>query len=240
MIDTILFDLDGTLLNFDEDNFIKIYFGLLRDTFVKQGFDGSKAIKAVLEATKAVVQNDGKTFNRQLFWETFAKLLTLDSSTIKAMEATCDAFYSNEFNLVKQVLEHSDIPARLVTSLIGRGYTLVLATNPLFPEVAVKSRLNWVGLTPENFLLVTNYSNSHFCKPNLNYYREILQKINKNPEQCLMIGNNVTEDMCAGQLGMELFLVTDCLENKEQIDISKFRHGSLADLERFLATFSKV
>ena len=34
------------------------------------------------------------------------------------------------------------------------------------------------------------------------------------PENCLMIGNDVQEDLVAGQLGMKTFLVTDYLINR--------------------------
>lgn len=34
-------------------------------------------------------------------------------------------------------------------------------------------------------------------------------------EETVMIGNDVGEDMVAAQLGMKVFLLTDCLINKE-------------------------
>jgi len=101
---------------------------------------------------------------------------------------------------------------------------------------AIESRLNWVELSLSDFCLVTHYGNSTFCKPNPGYFREILMKINKSPEQCLMAGNNPAEDMSAGALGIETFLVTDCLENKTGVDISGYRRGTLAELEKYLVS----
>lgn len=53
-------------------------------------------------------------------------------------------------------------------------------------------------------------------------------------EETVMIGNDVREDMVAVQLGMKVFLLTDCLINKEQADISQYPNGEFRDLEAFL------
>ena len=45
-----------------------------------------------------------------------------------------------------------------------------------------------------------------------------------------MVGNDVNEDMVAGTLGMKVFLLTDCLINKENVDISQYPHGNYDDL----------
>jgi hypothetical protein len=49
-----------------------------------------------------------------------------------------------------------------------------------------------------------------------------------------MVGNNTTEDMCIRALGVETFLVTDCLENEADMDITAFRHGTLGELEAYI------
>ena len=111
---------------------------------------------------------------------------------------------------------------------------MVLATNPLCPAIATQSRARWAGLTPEDFALITTYENSAFCKPNPDYYREILGKLNLKPEECLMVGNDVQEDMVARMLGMEVFLLTDCIINRDGTDISRFPNGGFDDLLAFL------
>jgi len=49
----------------------------------------------------------------------------------------------------------------------------------------------------------------HFCKPNLEYFEEVLSFIDRKPEECLMVGNDVEEDLAAGALGMKTYLVED-------------------------------
>jgi len=234
MIDTILFDLDGTLVRFYQEDFINTYFKELSKVFIKLGLDAEKACKAVWVGTKAMVLNDGAELNTRRFWDAFSEFMGIDGSQREAVEAACDSFYSNEFNVVESIVKQNDIPARLVRTMASRGYLVVLATNPLFPPCAVDSRLGWIGLDRDDFKLITHYENSTFCKPNPEYYREVLSKIGKAPEQCIMVGNNPAEDMCVSALGMEVFLVTDFMENDTEVDISVFRHGSIEELETFL------
>jgi len=235
-----MFDLDGTLVNISQKAFIDTYFKLLLKVFHGLGMDADLAGATVWEGTKAMALNDGTTVNANRFWQVFSKRMQLTDEQTGVIEEACDSFYSNEFNAVKSVMKPSDIPARLVRELANKGYSLVLATNPMFPLCALESRLGWIGLRAKDFQLVTHYYNSTFCKPNPGYYQEIYGIINKTPEQCLMIGNNPAEDMVAGDLGSETFLVTDCLENESDIDISGYRHGSLAELEGYLGRLPDI
>ena len=114
------------------------------------------------------------------------------------------------------------------------GIRVALATNPLFPAVATESRIRWAGLLPEDFELYTTYENSSYCKPNLKYYEEILKKLHVKPEECIMVGNDVGEDMITETLGMKVFLLTDCLINKKGVDLDQFPHGNFQQLQKFL------
>ncbi|MCI6738676.1 MAG: HAD hydrolase-like protein, partial [Intestinibacter sp.] len=78
----------------------------------------------------------------------------------------------------------------------------------------------------EDFDYVTTFENSHYCKPNLDYYREIFEKIGSNPNESIMVGNNALEDMISGELGVKTYLVTDNLENPNKVDIDQFENGS--------------
>lgn len=242
MKDTILFDLDGTLIQFTQDDFITAYLTELKKVFSRIGLDAELAIKALWSGTKAMILNDGGKLNSERFWGKFSEIMDLSADQLKAVENACDDFYSNEFKTLKSILKNEDpgLPCRLTRSLISKGYRIVLATNPLFPTCGVATRLGWIGLTPQDFCMITDYSNSSYCKPNLGYYREIFKKINKEPHQCLMIGNNAVEDMCVSSLGADTFLVTDYLENEANIDISAFRNGTFAELEKYIASLPSV
>jgi len=240
MINTILFDLDGTLLRISQEAFLNEYLTRLSKVFVNLELDPEVAIKALWAGTKAMVQNDGSVINAERFWDTFSTCLCLDDKKRKQAERACDAFYSGEFNEVKSIMEPTDVSERIVHAMKAKGYNVVLATNPVFPFCAVESRLNWINLKPDDFELITYYMNSTYCKPDLNYYREVLSKINKLPEECLMIGNSPAEDMCAGDLGIKTFLVTGYLESAGDVDISIYRHGSPEELETYLMSFESI
>ena len=234
MIDTILFDLDGTLVQYSQEAFIEAYFAQLAKVFIGLGMEPESSLKAVWDGTRAMARNDGTMLNTKRFWNSFAKAMNIPDDALGAVEAACNNFYVNEFNEVKTIAIPNAISQRIVRTMNCKGYTVVLATNPMFPECAVSTRLGWIGLELQDFLLVTHYANSTYCKPNHGYFHEILAKIDKLPEQCLMVGNHPVEDMVAGELGTELFLVTDYLENEAEIDITAFQKGTLKELETYL------
>ena len=240
MIDTILFDFDGTLLSVSQKEFFGAYFIELRKVFSRYNLESDLAVKGVMVGTKAMVMNDGKELNSKRFWEVFSQVVNLTQEQIKPIEAACDRFYSEEFDTLKYLVKPNDISRRIVRALPAKGYTVVLATNPMFPEVATKTRLKWLGLELKDFKYISHYANSSFCKPNLGYYRDLLKTIDKTPPQCIMVGNNPAEDMCVQQLSMESYLVMDCLENESNVDITKYRKGFLADLESFLTALPNI
>ena len=228
---TILFDLDGTLLPMDQDTFVKAYFGLLARKMAPLGYEPKKMMETVYAGTGAMIQNDGSATNEAVFWKVFCGVF---GEQARADEPHFDAFYRNEFQQVKESCGFDARAAQLIDGLRRKGYRLVLATNPLFPAVATHSRIRWAGLNAEDFEWVTTYENSCFCKPNPQYYEEIVKKLNLDPAQCLMVGNDVGEDMIAGKLGMKTFLLTDCLINRVNEDIEKYPHGSFEELELYI------
>lgn len=230
-ITTVLFDLDGTLLPMDQEVFIKDYFGRLARKLAPYGYEPKKLIEGVWAGTKAMIQNTGEKTNEEAFWTACDAYLGCAASKDKAIHAD---FYQNEFNEVKASCGFEKKAAQIVSWLKEKGIRVVLATNPLFPSVATENRIRWAGLQPENFEYFTTFENSHYCKPNLDYYREILEKLCLNPEECLMVGNDVGEDMITRQLGMQVFLLTDCLINKTGEVISGYPHGGFAELDAYL------
>lgn len=231
MIKSILFDLDGTLLPMDQEQFIRAYFKQLSAKMAPYGYNPEQLVKAVWAGTAAMVQNDGSSTNEAVFWKGFSKIFG-----DKALEdqPLFDAFYREDFEKVEKSCGKNPAAAPLVRRLKKKGYCVALATNPIFPAVATESRIRWAGLQPSDFAWFTAYENAHYCKPNLNYYREILQKLSCRAEECLMVGNDVAEDMVAENLGMQVFLLTDCMINQQNQDISGYPQGDFAALEAYI------
>lgn len=233
MIKTILFDLDGTLLPMDQDVFVEAYMRTLSKKLLPHGYDPKMLVKSIWAGTAAMIRNDGSKSNELAFWDCFDSIFGENS---RKDEPKFDEYYRTDFPAVKVSCGFAPQAAQVISAIKKKGYRLVLATNPIFPAVATTQRIAWAGLNTEDFELVTTYENSHFCKPNLDYYREIFQKLELNPEECLMVGNDVGEDMVAQKLGCKVFLLTDCIINKVNADINDFPHGSFDDLLRFVHT----
>lgn len=230
MIDTILFDLDGTLLCMDQDLFIKTYFAKLCQTMAQYGWDPQELGKTIWTCCGAMIQNDGAMTNEKRFWQTFEKL------TGKSRDKVEDGFlhfYQNEFQEVSQIASRMEESAAIVTLLREKGYKIALATSPMFPPIATHSRVRWAGMEPEMFEWITTYDNSTYSKPNLDYYREVLERIGSQAEHTMMVGNDTKEDMCTRELGMEIYLITDYLVDRENLGVEPFPHGTLHDFYEY-------
>jgi len=234
MIKTVFFDLDGTLLPMDLDIFTKAYIASLSASL--SGSDGEVA-KKIAEGTMAgvyaMVKNDGQKTNEEVFWASFDKILP---ANLYRDSKEIEHYYRIEFQKVKDVCSFTPKASEIVKKAKELSFKVVLATNPLFPMTATESRMKWAGLDSGDFEYVSSYENSHFCKPSLGYYREILDKLSIRADECLMVGNDADEDMIAKELGMQVFLLTDCLINKSGKDLSLFPSGSFDALETYLVS----
>ncbi|WP_040198121.1 HAD family hydrolase [Candidatus Soleaferrea massiliensis] len=231
MIKIILFDLDGTLLPMDQDAFTKAYFKRLAAKLAPHGYEPQKLIDAVWAGTAAMVKNDGGCTNEEVFWKRFTEIMGAGTLRDKPI---FDEYYRVEFQNVKEACGFTPQAKSAVKQLREAGYRLALATNPIFPAVATQSRIRWAGLEPEDFELYTTYENTCYCKPNPSYYKDILTRLRCEADECLMVGNDVEEDMVAQSVGMRVFLLTDCLINKRDKDISAFPQGGFSDLCRYM------
>ncbi len=237
MLTTILFDLDGTLLPIHQETFVNTYFAELVKRFAPHGYSKEQLIGSVWAGTKEMILNDGSRTNYDAFWDKFAQLLGAD--VLKHLPEFED-FYAREFHIVKNLLPEGYSIRGLLDALKAKGFTLVLATNPIFPRVASVSRLSWIGASMDDFAHVTTMENSYFCKPNLEYYKALFKTIGKAPEECLMVGNNALEDMCVSALGSKVFLVTEHLENESGSDISLYPQGNFDDLLAYIEQSTAV
>lgn len=232
MIKAVLFDLDGTLLPMDQDVFVATYFKRLAMAVGHLGYEPKPLQDAVWKGTGAMVMNDGSRLNSDAFWDCFNKIFGRDT---RVDEPAFDEFYRTEFNKVKEVCGFQPMSREVVEYLLDAGFRTALATNPIFPAIATRNRMNWAGLDPEMFELFTSYENIGYCKPNPKYYQEVIDRMGLKPEECLMVGNDVGEDMVpASSLGMSVFLVTDCMINKAGEDIEKYPHGGFPELLAYL------
>jgi FMN phosphatase YigB (HAD superfamily) len=235
-MDTILFDLDGTLLPIDNTLFEKIYFGELIKVF-SDIMTPEEVAKNIWGSTKAMVTNLEHRTNESVFMDDFSMRINHDLSIIKQR---FDEFYDTNFFRVKEAVKDVEFMRDSVKILKEKGYNIVIATNPLFPIKAIHHRIRWAGFEPEEFLYISNFEKNHYCKPQLKYYEEILEDISKSPGECLMVGNDVQEDLVSKKLGMRTYLITDNLIHRTKDEIITDYAGEYKDFYEFVKNLPYV
>lgn len=231
MIKTILFDLDGTLLPMNQDVFTKEYFKQISAEFEPHGYAPDKLTKGIWSGIKAMTANDGSCTNEEAFWKCFSDIFGSRALTDKPL---FDEYYRTKFQKLSEFCGFNPSAKETVERLKKNGFRIVLATNPVFPAAATEGRIRWSGCRSDDFELYTVYENIGYCKPNPEYYREILRRIGCRPDECIMVGNDVEEDMSAETVGIGVFLLTDCLINRKNKDIAVFPHGGFDELNRYI------
>ncbi len=230
-ITTVLFDLDGTLLPMDQAVFAKTYFTAIATHLQPYGYEFQPTIEGIWACTRAMMKNTGAENNETVFWRNFADLF---GERVYADRPIFDEFYEKKFDDVAASCGFDPRAAEVIRHVKAKGLRAVQATNPIFPAIATHKRMAWAGVDYRDFDLYTTYENSRRCKPNLDYYRDIMDTLGVCPEACVMVGNDVGEDMIAAELGMKVFLLTDCLINRKDADISGYPQGGFDELLAFI------
>lgn len=204
MIQAILFDLDGTLLMHDFDQFVPKYLSLVAGR-ISDRLPGYDLPSLIMQSTMIMLQNDGSRTNAELFWSDFGPRFKKQREEVEAIFMD---FYRIDFPSLGADFEPAPEAAALVEACNKRGLRLALATNPIFPRIAIEERLRWAGIDPGFFHLVTSYEWMRFSKPNPGYFSQIAGKLSVEPADCLMVGNDVGQDLVpAAAVGMRTCLI---------------------------------
>jgi len=174
----ILFDLDGTLLQIDLEPFMEEYFSLLAPKFA-HACEPRRFVQELTASVLAMVGNtDPSKTNMEAFCDDFFPKFGV---TRDEWMPLFERFYAVDFPGLRRHSRPNPLAAEVVSAAVERGYLTVLATNPVYPRVAILERLSWAGLSPNLFGLVTTYEEMHFCKPHPQYYHEICSLIGCKP-----------------------------------------------------------
>lgn len=236
MIKTILFDLDGTLLPIDMNKFIEQYLKGLSLKF-KDHFEPKELSKLILLCTSKMIEsNENEKTNAEVFFENFYKIT---SNKPEIIDPVFEDYYINEFSNLKKLTKENELIKDSIKILKEKGYELVVATNPLFPKKAITNRIGWAGLNEQDFSFITSFEIMHYCKPNTEYYKEILEYIGKDSKECMMIGNDVEEDMVAKEIGLQTYLIEDHIIKRGN-DLSNVDYkGNYQDFYNFVLKLPK-
>ena len=111
---TILFDLDGTLLPMDQDQFTYTYFKELAVKLAPLGFDPKALAGNIWAGVAAMVKNDGSVTNEEAFWREFSHIY---GETVRNYLPVFEEFYANEFQNAQSVCGFSPESKEIVEKI---------------------------------------------------------------------------------------------------------------------------
>lgn len=213
----ILFDLDGTLMPITNEDFQKVYLSSLAEK-LSPYIEPKLMLNAMWQSLEVMMNDQSQKMNDRVFFKHMNQLLGKD--LVETLTPEFEAYYLNEFKVLKDALDSNHEMVETISYLKNKGYDLIVATNPMFPAVAVEQRIKFSGLKVDDFKYVSNFELHSATKPNVKFYEEVLEINNLKPEECLMIGNDMQEDMVVKHLGMDGWIITDYLITNGEKDIS--------------------
>ena len=230
MLKAILFDLDDTLLGNSMDTFVPAYFQALT-RYMARLIPPERLVAELLRCTKAMEANDGTgPTNEECFATAFFPALGHDPDKL---EPIFERFYAREFPKLRALTRTLPQARPLVEWAFERGLQVVIATNPLFPRSPVEQRLEWAGVpvTEFDYALVTTYENMHATKAHPAYYSEILARLDRQPGECLMVGDDWGRDIApAASVGIPVYWIAGQSDAPPTDDPPLVGQGTLADL----------
>lgn len=214
MISTILFDLDGTLLPIDFDDYLAKYLSALGRRLAR--VIAPDTVRPVLtSATLEMVNNNDPDITLSTaFWKAVTRAAGGTSTELRARIGE-DEFLREDVAALRGDLTVPADSRKIVETAIESGYEVALATNPVFPREVIAERMRWAGLTGLPWRLITSYEDMHFAKPNPRFYTEVLQRIGRQPAECVMIGNDTRDDLVATTIGVKTFLLEGRIVHRE-------------------------
>lgn len=203
----VFFDLDGTLLDLEVDEFMPPYIDALTGSLSK--YVPVPVFRRALFAGIDAMLNDsdGRASNEERFWAAFERE---SGVAYREVAEPVARFYEEEFPRLSYVASRVPVAAEVVAAVRERVGRVVLATNAIFPAKAIEVRMEWAGLDPSLFDFITTYEVMRAAKPYARYYEEICEKLGLDPSKVLMIGNDPKNDIeGASQAGLWTYLVDD-------------------------------
>lgn len=207
MLQAILFDLDDTLLRTRTEAFLGRYFVALGQHLGAIA-DPTQLRRWIIEATQRMLEYEhAEQTNVEAFGAEFERLSGLPMATVWPQFWQ---FYADVFPTLGDDIEPMPGAREAVLEAGRRGLKVVVATNPLFPLVAICTRLRWAGLDDVPFDLITALDNMHTAKPQPAFFQEVAGTIGVPASSCLMVGNDPTLDIApAKAAGMWAYLLVD-------------------------------
>lgn len=221
MIKAVLLDMDNTLLLNPDTVFAQRFLQLWDDHFSTAGIDD--APKRLRRALRIMgYKQRGNISN----WAVIVREMGNGDAETE-IEPLLDRFYADVYPELASCIAPVDGAADLIYRLRESDYQVVIATNPLYPEKAIKQRMAWAGLPLDDDLyeFISSADTMHFSKPDPAYYGELLGRVGVEPDEALMVGDSLRNDIQPAQtVGLRTFhigedgLTNFMLQMRERLD----------------------
>ena len=225
----VLFDLDGTLLDINIDEFLERYFAALIRYMAQEvapGVELALLRQSLHEATRAMLAPHEGT-NREAFNRRMLQVSGIDLDLPDAAQRVHE-FYVDIFPSLREGAGPNAGSSQAVSAVLEAGLPVAVATHPLFPAAAIEERLRWAGLEPSHFDAITTYEVMEAAKPAGRYFIQTAQLIGLAPHECIMVGDDAELDLPARHVGMRTFHVADTPGSGAD------HHGTLRDFVSLL------
>jgi putative hydrolase of the HAD superfamily len=227
LIRAILFDLDGVLFSGDQAEFMRNYAGLLSPRFL-QYLPSDRFTKQLFRSIDVMIKEPKpERTNMQTFFDDFSKATGLTCNTLRPI---FEEFYAADFPALQCMSKTNPEGKKIVDFTVQQGYMTALVSNPVLPLGAIVERISWAELSAEQFAIIPSIEDFHYCKPHGGFFAEMAEKLNLDPTEFLIVGNQPAEDLLIRELGLKTFLLDDS-PDKTQTKNS----GDFSDLYRLLS-----
>ena len=203
----VLFDLDGTLLSIDLDAFLGRYFAALEEAsrpLIAASADPRSFMRALHDSTGSMMREHPGRTNRDVFFDDLRAATGVD---LREAWPIYEAFYREVFPTLGDTARPAPGARRVIETALALGLRVAVATNPIFPRIAVDHRMTWAGIADLGIEVVTTYETMQACKPHAAYFRQTADMLGIPPDRCMMVGDDRVLDMPAAEVGMRTFYV---------------------------------
>ena len=226
----LLLDLDDTCLGNSMGTFLPAYLQALGE-HLAEIIPPEDMLPALMSSTQEMLDNQRPDLTlEQVFNEAFYSKVGIGPENFTDL---FESFYSEVFPGLQSLTEYRPEAVSMVDEAFRRGYTVAIATNPLFPLTAILQRLEWAGLSPKQytFSLIPSFETSFFAKPNPSFFTETLSLLGWPEGPVVMVGDNVDHDIAPAQkFGIGTFWITNGAQVIEDEFDDSSGYGNIEDL----------
>ncbi|MEL6405375.1 MAG: DinB family protein [Chloroflexota bacterium] len=200
MIKAVFLDMDNTLLLNPDKVFAQRFLSLWDDFLSAEGIsDASQRFRNAIRIMGHAQRGNSSN------WAVTVREMGND---VTDTEALLRRFYAEVYPELASCIAPVDGAADLIYRLREEDYLVVIATNPIYPESAIQQRMAWAGLPTEDgiYEFISSADTMHFAKPDPCYYGELLARVGIEPDEALMVGDSMGNDIRPAQtVGLRTF-----------------------------------